>query len=409
MSKNRSNKKTTGLTAPESSGGDQTVEGINGAAGKTDRLDNASATARTNWKRRLLYSSLAALMMTLVAAGFVNQRGWLPNTDPISGKKTGWFGIELPSNASSSWNMFAAPVASAAPQLSKEYIYAGSRLLAVEDANAGAAPPPPADLAVWRPSNGVWYVMGGPGSQQTITGWGVSGDIPSPGDYDGDGKTDFTVWRASNATWYSINSSNGQGNYYYFGTSGDKPVSADFDGDGKTDPALFRPSNGTWYIYSSATGQLTSSQFGQNGDVPLPDDYDGDGKADLAFWRELGTPTYYVLRSSDNTVQTTNYGLTGDDPVAGDYDGDGKADFAVRRSNAWYILQSSNNQQTYQYVGTSTDTAVQNDYDGDGKVDAAVWRNSTGVWYINNSADGTQRIVQWGQSGDIPVPAFYRR
>ncbi len=32
------------------------------------------------------------------------------------------------------------------PQLSKEYLYAGSRLLSVEDANANAAPP--ADLAV---------------------------------------------------------------------------------------------------------------------------------------------------------------------------------------------------------------------------------------------------------------------
>lgn len=55
------------------------------------------------------------------------------------------------------------------------------------------------------------------------------------------------------------------------------------------------------------------------------------------------------------------------------------------------------------------DQVVQNDYGGDGKVDIAVWRDSTGVWYIRNSRDLTTRTVQWGSSGDEPVPAFYRR
>src|SRR5258708_17902414 len=113
--------------------------------------------------------------------------------------------MEMKNKESTPWNTVAEPHPSVTPKLSKEYVYAGSRLLAVEDANANAAPP--ADIAVWRQGTGVWYVMGGPGSAQTITQFGMQGDKPVPGDYDGDGKTDFAVWRQSTGVWYICPSS----------------------------------------------------------------------------------------------------------------------------------------------------------------------------------------------------------
>lgn len=306
------------------------------------------------------------------------------------------------------------------PQLSKEYVYAGSRLLAVEDAGANAAPP--ADLAVWRPGTGYWYIMGAGGTIQASQQWGQSGDQPVPGDYDGDGKTDFCVFRASSGTWYVIKSSTGTDEYYNFGSSGDIPLAADFDGDGKSDAAVYRSSgaSGTWYIRSSTTGIVSPQQFGLNypNDKPVPADFDGDGKADIAVWRDTGTRTFYSLNSSNGQLRTAAFGASGDQPVPADFDGDGKADPAVWRStdNKWYIGQSSNGVTVnYQFGNQANDLPVPNDYDADGKVDIAVWRYSSSItseignWYIRNSSTGQTRQEHWGMSGDKPVPAAWRR
>jgi hypothetical protein len=311
----------------------------------------------------------------------------------------------------SSVNPFTAPPPPVlTPQLSKEYIYAGSRLLAVEDAGASAVPP--ADLAVWRPSNGYWYVMGGPGSTETYFQWGQNGDQAVQGDYDGDGKTDFSIYRSgTTAEWWITRSSNGSYYSVTHGTRGDRAVPGDYDGDGKTDTALFRPSNSTWYIIKSSDSTTTSTAWGSSGDKAAQADYDGDGKTDLAVWRP-STKTFWPLRSSDGNTPSYQVGSTSTDiPVSADYDGDGTADYAVLSGNSWIIRSNSTDSLApaipWQNPG---DTPVQNDYDGDGKVDIAVWRNSTGDWYIRQSAYGNSlRLVHWGMAGDIPVPAFYRR
>ena len=94
--------------------------------------------------------------------------------------------------------------------------------------------------------------------------------------------------------------------------------------------------------------------------------------------------------------------------LSGDFDGDGKSDLAVwaPSTGIWQIQHSSGTLQTQQW-GEPGDIPVPADYDGDGKTDLAVWRPRTGTWYVIHSSDGSAHQQQWGQSGDIPAPGDY--
>jgi hypothetical protein len=54
--------------------------------------------------------------------------------------------------------------------------------------------------------------------------WGITGDVPVPGDFDGDGKTDVAVFRSSTGIWYILNSTTGAGGFYQWGFSDDVPI-----------------------------------------------------------------------------------------------------------------------------------------------------------------------------------------
>ena len=82
-------------------------------------------------------------------------------------------------------------------------------------------------------------------------------------DYDGDGLADVAVFRPSSGSWYILNSTTGSTSYagYQFGIGSDLPVPDDYDGDGKADIAVFRPSNGGWFVLKSSTNFTTYSAY----------------------------------------------------------------------------------------------------------------------------------------------------
>lgn len=230
------------------------------------------------------------------------------------------------------------------------------------------------DIAVWRagaPTQAVFYIIQSSNGAARTEIFGQTGDQPNvTGDWDGDGKADVAVYRngasAGQQSFFyyrgSNNNPNGNITYVPFGVNGDKPVRGDFDGDRKQDAAVFRTSDNSWHILQSSNNQYrVIPSFGSSADKPVAADYDGDGKTDLAVFRPANA-FWYILRSSDNAVRYQPFGTASDALVPADYDGDGRADIAVFRDGTWIILNSSNSNVSFVQFGLAGDVAVPSAY-----------------------------------------------
>ena len=261
-----------------------------------------------------------------------------------------------------------------------------------------------ADISVFRPSNGVWYLDRSTAGF-TAVAFGASTDRIVPADYDGDGKSDIAIYREGE--WWILQSSDGVVRAHPFGSGEDKPQPGDFDGDGKADIAVWRPSNRVWYVLRSGDWGYHSVEFGATGDIPQRGDFDDDGKTDFALFRP--SDGHWYIQRSTGGYATIPWGTNGDVPVASDFDGDNKPDVAVFRpsNGVWYILKSGDGQVIDKFFGMAGDVPIPADYDGDGKSDIAVFRPSDGTWYRINSSSGQWAQQAFGFGSDKPTPGAF--
>lgn len=289
------------------------------------------------------------------------------------------------------------------------------------------------DYAIVRTSEGItsqsiWWIRNS--SNGTVTnyslGTGVGlagGDIATPADFDGDGRTDIAVWRqpsANPAGFLILDSTTNVLRFEIFGQAGDDPtIVRDYDGDGKADPAVYRPgAQGTFFYRGSLNNpnrNITYITWGTTGDRALPGDFNGDGKADFSVIRDSNGLAQHWQLLSDGTTRSFQYGLTSDRFVTGDYDLDNRSDVAaVRAQNGslvWYLLKSSDSTLVTEIFGNAlNDFPINGDYDGDGRTDFAVWRSGTGadqgIFFSRNSRSA-RTGVKWGQSsGNLSAPDY---
>jgi len=252
------------------------------------------------------------------------------------------------------------------------------------------------DISIYRPSEGIWYMLRSE-TGFTAVRFGLAEDRIVSEDYDGDGTADVAVFREG--TWFILRSRDG---FFaaHFGSPGDIPRPADLDGDGLAELVVYRPSEGMWYSLNIITEEFTAIPFGLPSDIPVTGDYDSDGKADRAVYRP-SDGTWYLLRSRLGFAGV-RFGAAGDIPVPSDLDGDQATDIAVFRPSEgnWYYLRSRDGAFVGLHWGLGTDIPVPADYDGDGISDVAVFRE--GIWYILRSGSGFS-AVSFGTAGDIPI------
>ncbi|MEZ5424895.1 MAG: VCBS repeat-containing protein [Pyrinomonadaceae bacterium] len=263
-----------------------------------------------------------------------------------------------------------------------------------------------ADVAMWNPNTGDWLSKNAkwfpdvdPNTRVFNWGSGALGDVPAPGDFDGDGQTDYSVYRNSTGVWYIFKSSDSSWLTFQFGLTGDIAVPNDYDGGGKTDIAVFRPEDGNWYVWFSETQQFQALHFGASGDKPVPADYDGDGKTDVAVYRPASGNWYY-LKSSDGNFAVYHWGIETDKPVPADYDGDGRADLAIYRDGIWWFLRSSDNSSVAIGWGAAGDIPIPV-YRNSISADLVFYRPSNNLWHSLDYRDGPGFTL--GENQDVPV------
>jgi hypothetical protein len=143
-----------------------------------------------------------------------------------------------------------------------------------------------AQLAIYRPSTGQWFIRNNAASSATssfhVITFGANTTstnyVPVPGAYDataGNRSIEPAVFDMNSGKWFvdaAIERT------YQF-AKGDIPAPGDYDGNGITEPAVYRPSTGQWLYFPTGSKSTTpvvipgSAGFGTVNDVPVNSPY----------------------------------------------------------------------------------------------------------------------------------------
>jgi hypothetical protein len=188
------------------------------------------------------------------------------------------------------------------------------------------------DVGVFRPSRGefVLRVPQGGNTFSTITvNFGAPGDLPVAGDWNGDGIDTPGVFRPGSVGTFLLTNTITNGSapspdiVFSFGVNGDRPVAGDWDGDTVDTIGVFR-TNGVGEFHLSNDFENSTDiffNFGTKGDLPLAGDWTGKGFDTVGVFRP-GKSTMFLANNFANVADLFFvFGQSGDLPLAGNWDG----------------------------------------------------------------------------------------
>jgi hypothetical protein len=212
--------------------------------------------------------------------------------------------------------------------------------------------------------------------------FGLPGQVPVVGDWNGDGVETPGSYEPQTGTWRlrNSNSTGGSNVTFQYGGSQYRPVVGDWDGNGTTTIGLFEPKAGTWALRNSnSSGDANLSfQYGGSQYDPVTGDWDGNGTTTIGLY-EPATGNWSLRNSNSGgspSIPTFSYGGSQFWPLSGDWNGNGTTTIGLfePKAGTWALRNSNNGGNpdiAFQYGGSQFEPAVA-DWDGNGTVTAAL-------------------------------------
>ena len=226
-------------------------------------------------------------------------------------------------------------------------------------------------VGVFRPSNGLIYLKNSntSGFADVAINYGMGGDYPIAGDWDGDGVDTIGVYRSGGFYLRNSNTVGIADINFAFGTPGDQPIAGDWNHDGVDTVGIYRSSTFTFYLRNSNSAGAPDMIFslGIPGDVGIAGDWDGDGFDTTGVFRPSNGVIF--LKNTNQTGYADiaiNYGIGGDKPITGDWNNDGIDTIGVLRGNVFYLRNSNTVGYADMYfaLGIPGDMPIAGNWDG---------------------------------------------
>ncbi len=186
-------------------------------------------------------------------------------------------------------------------------------------------------VGVWNPTSRTFLARNNnlPGAAELTVQFGVTGDRPLSGDWNGDGVDTIGVYTPSQGR-FSLRNTNTPGAAdltFVFGAPNLQPLEGDWDGDGDDTIGVFDPATNSYFLRNSNDAGAADIQFtfgaGGQGAIAIAGDWNGDGIDTVGFYVPATREFFLInVNAGGNADLQFVFGPNDATPVAGDWNAD---------------------------------------------------------------------------------------